>query len=171
MKLTDKYDGSNDAFEGDKILTWSSLPAGAKVGKATLTLTPVSATGAVLFQEEIDFNGLQGDRGATKATGSVTNADGTTGAYVEIDFHKRRTLVSVNQSGLVGASLQIDMGGVYVEVNAQGAIKTPTDPSAFSLPADGTLPSLTVSKFRLIATAAANPGCQQCRDSHRPQQH
>jgi WD40 repeat protein len=156
MKLTDKYDGSNDRFEGDRVLTWSGLPAGAKVSKATLTLTPVSATGGVLFQEEIDFNGLQGDWGATKATGNFTDASGTTRAYVEIDFHKRRTLVSVNQSGMVGASLQIDMGGVYVEINSQGAIKTPTDPSAFSLPADGTLPSLTVSKFRLIATAVTN---------------
>src|SRR5664279_3946784 len=157
MKLTDKYDGSNDAFEGDKVLTWSSLPAGAKVSKATLTLTPVSASGGVLFQEEIDFNGLQGDWGATKATSGGANP------YVEIDFHKRRTLVSVDQTGLgsalpkLGASLQIDMGGVYVEINAQGAIKTPTDPSAFSLPADGTLPSLTVSKFRLIPTAAGSP--------------
>ena len=151
MKLTDKYDGSNDAFEGDQVLTWSSLPAGAKVSKATLTLTPVSATGGVLFQEEIDFSGLHGDWGATKATGGGANP------YVEIDFHKRRTLVSLNQSGLVGASLQIDMGGVYVEINSQGAIKTPTDPSPFSLPADGTLPSLTVSKFRLIATAAGSP--------------
>ncbi len=162
MKLTDHYDGSNDPFEGDRTLLWTSLPAGAKVSKAKLTLAPapVSPPGGVLFQEDIRFSNNQRDWSATKATGGNGNP------YVEIDFHKRRTLVSVDQVGLGassaggndGASFQIDMGGVFVEINSKGAIKTPTDPSAFSLPAPGAsgssaLPSLTVSKFRLIASA------------------
>jgi DNA-binding beta-propeller fold protein YncE len=149
MKLTDQYDGSNDPFEGDRTLLWTSLPAGAKVSHARLTLTPVGLAGGILFQEQLRFTANQGDWGATKAKGTVGAK-----AYVEVDFHKPRTLVSVVQSGLVGASLQIDMGGVFVEINSKGAIKTPTDATAFSLAADGGLPSLRVSKFRLIAANA-----------------
>jgi hypothetical protein len=156
MKLTDSYDGSNDPFEGDRTLLWTSLPAGAKVNHAKLTLTPVSAASGVLFQEQIGLTSSPGDWGATKASGTQGG-----NAYVEVDFHKPRTLVSVTEKGLddggtagAGASLQIDMGGVFVEVNLKGAIKTPTDPTAFSLPKDGTLPSLKVSKFRLVAQNA-----------------
>lgn len=147
MKLTDQYEGSADPFEGDRTLLWTSLPAGAKVSHAKLTLTPVSAPGGTLFQEQIRLAASPGDWSTTKATS-------TTG--VDIDFHKPRTLVSVVQTGLTGASLQIDMGGVFVEINSAGAIKTPTDPTAFSLSSDGTLPSLKVSKFRLVATAAGS---------------
>jgi hypothetical protein len=150
MNITDTYDGSNDPFEGDKTLVWLSLPAGAKLSSAKLTLTPVSAPGGVLFQEEIDFSGTQGDWGATKANGDSTTP------FVEVDFHKRRTLVSVNESGATAPSLQVDMGGLYVQINDQGAIKSPGD-NLFTLGADGTLPNLTVSKFRLVPTAA-NPG-------------
>src|SRR6185437_11083248 len=107
MKLTDSYDGSNAPFEGDKTLLWTSLPAGAKVSRARLTLTPVSPPDGVLFQEEIDFTGDQGSWGATKAKGNG-------GApFVDIDFHKRRTLVSVGQTGLTDSTLQVDMGGVF----------------------------------------------------------
>src|ERR1700704_2473400 len=102
MKLTDNYDGSNDPFEGDRTLLWTSLPAGAKVSKAKLTLTPVSAPGGGLFQEDIRFSNNQKDWSAKKAIGGNGNP------FVEIDFHKRRTLVSVDQVGLDGASLQVD---------------------------------------------------------------
>jgi len=155
MKLTDNYDGSAVPFEGDRTLLWTSLPAGAKVSKATLSLAPVGPPGGTLFQEEIRFPINQGDWGATKVVGANGNP------YVEIDFHKPRTLVSVDQKGLIGASMQIDLGGVFVEINDAGAIKTPTDPNKFPLPAPGAtgssaLPGLTVSKFRLIATGAGS---------------
>src|SRR5579864_5487626 len=148
MKLTDQYEGSADPFEGDRTLLWTSLPAGAKVSHAKLTLTPVSAPGGTLFQEQIRLAASPGDWSTTKAVSTTS---------VDIDFHKPRTLVSVVQTGLVGASLQIDMGGVFVEINSAGAIKTPTDPTAFSLPSDGTLPSLKVSKLRLVTTNVGSP--------------
>ncbi len=149
MKLTDRYDGSSAPFEGDKTLAWTSLPAGASVRKATLTLTPVSANGVDLFQEEIDFTASQGSFGATKATDNQT--------FVEIDFHRRRTLVSVAQTGLNNAHLQVDMGGVYLDINAKGAIpSSPTDP-LFKLGSDNLLPGLTVSKFRLYLDAPGSP--------------
>ncbi|HET9179983.1 MAG TPA: carboxypeptidase regulatory-like domain-containing protein [Terriglobia bacterium] len=153
MKLTDSYDGSGAPFEGDQTLVWASLPAGARVSKARLTLTPAAPDGGELFREEIRFTGASGDWGATKTNGLVNSQP-----YVEVDFHKRRTLVAVIGADAVlnNASLQIDMGGVSVEINDKGAIKTPTDANPFKLPGDGTLPGLTVSKFRLIAGAAGS---------------
>lgn len=155
MNLTDTYDGSSAPFEGDQTLQWSSLPAGAKVIKATLTLKAVAPPNSTLFTETISFPGSPGDWGTTKVTGTFTSSN-TDFAYVEIDFHKRRELISVSQSGLTGASLQIDVGGMYVEINSSGAIKSPGD-GPFSLPSTGELPGLTVSKFRLITPPSATP--------------
>jgi DNA-binding beta-propeller fold protein YncE len=153
MKLTDAYHGGAQPFEGDAHLIWTSLPRDAKVTSARVTLTPVPPPDGVLFVEHIAIPGATGDWGTTVVTGSIT-VGAAARPFVEIDFHKRRTLASVTHAGLTNASLQIDMGGVYVEINSQGAILTPSNPTAFALPADGTLPGLTVSKFRLIATAA-----------------
>lgn len=156
MKLSDTHDGSNDPFEGDKTLLWTSLPSGAKVNKARLTLTPAQVAGGTLFQETIRFQDGQGDWNATKATGRNGNR------YVEIDFHNRRTLSSVIGTDLDittdSTHLLVDMGGVFVEISAQGAVKTPTDPSPFVLPATGgVLPSLTVSKFRFVGATGKSP--------------
>src|SRR5579859_917171 len=148
MVLTDHYDGSGDAFEGDLTLQWRSLPAGALVSKARLKITPVKAADGTLFQEVIRYSNGQGDFGATKNPGNN---------FVEVDFHKRRTLASLTGANLTNANLQVDMGGVYVEVNTKGAIKANGD-SPFSMPADGTLPSLTVSKFKLTAPATGSTG-------------
>ena len=93
MILKDTYDGSNDPFEGDKTLLWTTLPSGAKVSKARLTLTPVQVANGTLFQERIRFQGNQGDWNSTKAKGANSHP------YVEIDFHNRRTLVSVDATG------------------------------------------------------------------------
>ena len=147
MKLIDTYDGTSDPLEGERALLWTSLPAGAKVTSARLSLAPRDA----VFEETIAFDGPQGEWGATKVTGAIV-VGGVSRRYVEIDFHKRRTLVSVPPTALVNAALQVDMGGLFVEINAQGAIRTPND-AVFALPADGTLPGLTVTKFRLIAAA------------------
>jgi len=139
MKLTDHYDGSNDAFEGDVTLQWRSLPQNALVTKATLKATPTAAAGTTLFTETVSFVNGQGDLGATKNPSN------------EVDFHKRRTLYSVTDPSLTNAGLQVDMGGLYVEINSNGAIKTPGD-TPFKLPASGILPGLTVSKFKLTST-------------------
>src|SRR5262245_10628351 len=111
MTLTDQYDGSADPFEGDRTIVWRSLPANAKVTRATVTVTPVSPPGGTLFEEEISFTGNQAKFGATKNTGS---------GFVEVDFHKRRTLANVNGTDVrplgtnPGAKLQVDLGGLYV---------------------------------------------------------
>ena len=146
--MTDQYDGSTDPFEGDRTIVWRSLPSNAKVTKATITTTPVAPVGGTLFEEVISFSGSQGGFGATKNKGA---------GFVEIDFHKRRTLASVDGTNIralppaTGANLQVDLGGLYVEINDKGAIRAPGD-TLFNVPSDGSLPGLTASKFKLTAT-------------------
>lgn len=142
MNLFDQYDGSADPFEGDQTIVWRSLPSNAKVTKATLHVTPVAAPGGTLFEEAITFTHGQGDLGTTENTG--TN-------FAEVDFHKRRTLARVEGPGTVGANLQVDVGGLYIDINDRGAIRVPND-NLFTVPSSGDLPGFTVSKFKLTAT-------------------
>jgi DNA-binding beta-propeller fold protein YncE len=148
MKISDGFDGSSDAFEGDRMLLVRSLPANARVTKASVTVTPAASRGGALFEETIIFGkDSQGDLGATKATG----AD-----FVEVDFHKRRTFAVVQGSNLLNTNLQVDIGGLYIEINNKGAVKAPNDP-LFAVPNDGKLPGLTSSKFKLTRPASS-PG-------------
>src|SRR5260221_5906447 len=130
-------------FEGDLALWLRSLPAGAKVTKATIQLEPIP------YQETLDLTVLPPIRGVT----TVSGVSGTTN-FVEVNFHARRTLVSVEGSG-GSATLQVDMGGIYVSIATDGSILAPpkTDlkiPFPASPPAaTQLLPGLTVSKFRL----------------------
>src|SRR5947208_3280779 len=118
MQLIDSFDGSADAFEGDRTLLWRSLPANAQVTKATVRLTSAAALFGTLFEEIITFDSTGGGTfGTTKATGTD---------FVEVDFHKRRTLGSVTGNNVTNANLQVDIGGVYFEVNDKGAIN-PSD--------------------------------------------
>jgi len=151
MTLSDQYDGSGDPLEGDRTIQWRSLPVGAQVSQATVTITPVPAPGGTLFEEIISFAENPGSLGATKNGGST---------FVEVDFHKRRTLAAVTGTSpglLVNATLQVDVGGLYVEINDKGAIVSPSDAAPYPVDASGLLPGLTVSKFRLTAPPATNP--------------
>ncbi|MBV9407284.1 MAG: hypothetical protein JO164_00580, partial [Candidatus Eremiobacteraeota bacterium] len=148
MNASDGYDGSATAFEGDTTLLVRSVPAGARIRRAVLTATPVAGPTGTLFEERIDLS-ASSNGAALGATKVVVKG---TAAFVEVDFHKRRTLAAVTGSGLSGATLQADLGGVYVEINDKGAILTPTDPTKFTV-TDGSLPGLTVGKFKLSATA------------------
>ena len=142
MQLSDSFDGSADAFEGDRTLLLRSIPANAQVTKATIRLTPTSTTAGTLFEEIITFDSTGvGTFGTTKATGT---------GFVEVDFHKRRTLATITSSNTSDANLQVDIGGIYLEINEKGAIKSGTDDPLFKVPANGgTLPGLTVSKFKV----------------------
>jgi YVTN family beta-propeller protein len=149
MKLSDRYDGGDSPFEGDRTLVWRSLPANARVMKASVKLTTARSATGELFEEIIAFTNGQGDWGATKTIGT---------GFVEVDFHKRRTLARVMGTGAVGANLQVDLGGgAYVEINDKGAIRAPDD-TLFTVPADGKLPGLLVTKFKLTA---ASPNVSQ----------
>lgn len=140
MKLTDSFDGSDNPFEGDLTFNWHSLPANARVTKAGVTLTPAQGTAGKLFEETLVLTNGRGDWGATQITGTD---------FSEVDFHKRRTFNHVAGTGVVGANLQVDLGGgAYVEINDKGAIRAPDD-TLFTVPSDGRLPGFLVTRFKL----------------------
>jgi hypothetical protein len=108
---------------------------------------------------------LYTDWGITKPTGETTNStNNSTIHFVEVDFHARRTLAGVSAEKLnidisQVATLQVDMGGVYVGIASDGTILAPnkreltvklsntqTDPTP--------LPGLTVNKIKLTGTIA-----------------
>jgi len=148
VRRSERFDGSRDPFEGDRALTLQSVPEGARVTSATLTLTPVAPPGRDLFQEVIQFTGEHGTWAATLAHGPGPPQ------WTEIDFHNRRTLRRFEGSNLTNAELQIDLGGVYVEINDHGAVKVDDD-DPLELPSDGVVPGLTANKVKL--TRAAGP--------------
>lgn len=128
-----------------------SLPEGAQVTKATVTVNPVTPPGGMLFEETISFTGEKGTWGAQKREGSTKNG-ATLLYFVEVDFHARRTLSAVAGNDLDGAELQVDIGGLYVPINVLGAMSTPDDGAEdFSLSDDvgGLLPALATQKFKL----------------------
>src|SRR5258706_1533335 len=118
MKLRNSVNG-NVPFEGDRTFRWQAIPAKAKVLSAVATITPVESTPDRPFAELLTFRDGTGDFGATKADGSASNLP-----WVEVDFHKRRTLARVTGDfGIIagpngGCTLQVDVGcGTYVEIN------------------------------------------------------
>lgn len=148
MKLRDSF-ASNERFEGDRVLRWRTIPANAKIVSARATLTPIDGGLGIPFAEVLNFNG-RGEFGATKiavTTGAVTTH------WLEVDFHARRTLVSV-AGRFSNAALQVDVGGgTYVEINQAGAFRTPADTAATArFPIDGStvsLPGLRVAKLKI----------------------
>lgn len=134
-------DADNPApFEGDLTLWLRSLPAGAQVTKATIQLEPIP------YQEPIDLTAKTPIRGVTTVPSPPNTA-----SFVEVNFHARRTLVSVEGSG-GSATLQVDMGGTFVSIADDGSIFAPGKTELklpFSTSSTQTLPGLTVSKFRL----------------------
>lgn len=154
MVIRERYEGSRFPFEGDRVLVLGSLPEGAKVSKVTVLLEPVAPPGGTLFEETLAFTGDQGEWGARKRE---------TGTFAEVDFHARRTLSSVAGTGLSGATLQVDLGGLYVPINSLGAMSSPddgVDDFVLVVPGGGLLPALATQQFQLSKSTAAtvSPG-------------
>ncbi len=151
MLSRDRFAGSAVPFEGERTLVVRNLPRGARVTSARVTLEPVAPHGGRLFEEKLVFSGDRGQFGATKLRGS---------GFVEVDFHARRTLAAVKGSALDGATLQVDLGGLYIEVSSLGTIWTPNDPTPkYELGSDsgGPLPSLATNKLKLTSPANSSP--------------
>lgn len=144
MKLKTTYQGSNDPFEGDIELLLRSLPEGALVTHATITLAPVMKEGCKPFEEliAIPSQDQPGDWGVTK----FKTAD-----YSEVDFHARRTLFRAKGANIAGTGLQVDMGGIYVNVADDGILKENSQWVIKLSDGWGELAGLTVSKFKLWA--------------------
>jgi DNA-binding beta-propeller fold protein YncE len=161
MKLRNSV-GGNAPFEGDLIFRWQTIPANAKIVKATATVTPIDSKLGGPFTELLRFTNGTGDFGATKATGTTVDR-----SWVEVDFHSRRTLAGMTGSfgNLAdaggGCELQVDVGGgTYVELNQNGAFRTPSDPATSLFRVGGTatdLPGLTVAKLKATTKGAGAP--------------
>lgn len=152
MRLTDRYDGATDPFEGERTIVWSSLPQEAVVTKATITLEPIAGSSDGSFIETLPLGGGAAAFGATLTSVTVSPV------YVDVDFHGRRRGVSV--SGITSAaSLAVDVGGgVFTTVGSNGTL--PPDPagSQFNGIANGILPGLSAARLRFINGVAKDPG-------------
>jgi hypothetical protein len=51
MQRSERFEGGSAPFEGDRTVWVRSLPEGAQLSAAVLTLTPVAAPGSPLFEE------------------------------------------------------------------------------------------------------------------------
>jgi DNA-binding beta-propeller fold protein YncE/predicted flap endonuclease-1-like 5' DNA nuclease len=158
MKLRDSFNG-DAPFEGERALRWRSIPANAWIVSATATITPVEASlSGESFAELLNFGGGGDNFGATKA---VASSPTPPLSWVEVDFHSRRTLARAT-GHFNATTLQVDVGGgVYVEINRNGAFRTPSDPpidDQFKFTGSSTpLPGLTVAKIKLTNASAAPP--------------
>src|SRR6185295_1327124 len=153
----------NVSFEGDRIFRWRTIPANARILSAIATVTPVESQLSGSFIESLDFTPSSINFGAIRTTASNPSPMPitpplTATAWVEVDFHARRTLAGV-VGDFNGANLQVDVGGgTYVEINKTGAFRTPADEAGdlFVLTGNSvSLPGLTVSKLKLTKTGAA----------------
>lgn len=143
MLLQDTYIGMGTPFEGNLTVWLRSLPAGAKVTKATIQVEQKGC------EEVIDF-GSQTTFGATQVSAPSAN-------FVEVDFHARRTLVMVEGNVTVNTgaggdpTLQVDMGGTYIGIASDGTFMDSTKKTwLVTLTSKiAPLPGLTVRKFRL----------------------
>src|SRR6201989_767399 len=143
MHRSELFEGSGTPFEGERTVVVRSIPEGARLGSAVLTLAPVAAPGRPLFEETITFTGATGTLGATQASydpGGVSQLH-----WTELDFHQRRTVTRVVGTGLTGAEVQVDLGGVYLQLNQQGAPRAPGDTQLLTVGAGGELPGLTAN--------------------------
>lgn len=93
MLLSVDWDGSAIPFEGDRPIPIRTIPEGAKVASARVTVTPIDPGAAVAdlngfndsFVEHIVFSGAGPTWGANKVQGAN---------FVEVDFRARRTLAA-----------------------------------------------------------------------------
>ncbi|MBO9402629.1 hypothetical protein [Shimia sp. R9_3] len=149
-------------FRGTKTLYLRSLPEGAQLSSFRLRLTPIAASNRIgPAEEQISFTDPPVD-------GSIAGRDtsddsretavsqvrgGGSLPWAEIHLGGFRTLSRLSGAGLAGATLQVDLGGLFVDVAANGTV--PSQNGTFTL-SDGEqpLPGLTVQRLRIARTSA-----------------
>lgn len=157
MNLTTNYQGGRDPFEGDLRLLLHSLPEGASVTRASVSIEPSKAPlSPSLFREVFAFQDPQDPELLARDWGIERNP--VSGKSVEVNFHARRTLAGVAGSG-TGMTLQVDMGGALVSIARDGTFWGPgKDEMILDLSTALTgLPGLTVNRFALTAPAEGGP--------------
>ncbi|HYH80821.1 MAG TPA: hypothetical protein VEX86_13560, partial [Longimicrobium sp.] len=161
MILTDRWDGSDVPFQGDRTLRLLLLPAGARVVRARVRVEPVPKDGVDPFVELLSF-----EPGAAPgaAAAQVRRDGGPAGpSWTEVDLRGRRTLHSL-EGDLAGARLYVDLGGgVFTPVSAAGGIALAED-EAFVLGASpAPVPGVAATRLRLLADAARAPALSAVR--------
>jgi predicted flap endonuclease-1-like 5' DNA nuclease len=156
MLLQDHCRGGNAPFRGDRTIVLASLPAGAHATAATLVLTPSDLALKKNFEETFFFDSTGATPNALLASDWGLTRNPQVG-FVEVDFHNRYTLAGVTGiTGLNQPTLQVDLGGVFVDINNHGAVLTPQDARYPITAGTSVLPGLTVSKFRLSERASSS---------------
>lgn len=162
MRVVDRFP-AHGFFTGTRTLALQSLPPGAVLKSFRLAFTSIAdARGAIgPAEEELSFVSPQNEpldvardptdpgrqTGVTRVTGAGPPA------WSEIAFSSLRTLAGVQGTSLAGALLQVDVGGLFVTVDANGTI--PAQEQGFALPGNtADLPGLSVRRLRLVAPAA-----------------
>ena len=163
MKLEETFSGKELPFEGDHTIRLQGIPKGAHITEAR---AKVAVAGS---EVEIVPNDDDRSWGATKKTDTVETGEGTS-AYVMVDFHTQRTAtrlrgITFAPATVKGPTLQIDLGGVWASVKADGTLVAPGE-SAPYFP-DGRIPTLTVQRFQLSTIAIARSGEQITLDGTR----
>ncbi len=149
MILNDRFTGKDVLFKGNRSLLLRRIPHDAKITNARANIIPVTSDGSIgPSEDDITFNNNRGDNGE-----ALTRVNQTPG-WVEIDFHRRVTLISVSGTNLDGATLQVDIGGgTFIEVNPNGAFKAPGDGDFSLTGVFHLLPGLTVNRIKLTQDA------------------
>jgi hypothetical protein len=154
VNLTTTYQGGRDPFEGDLRLLLHSLPDGASVTLASVSIEPSKAPlSPSLFREVFAFQEPQDPELLARDWGIERNP--ASGKSVEVNFHARRTLAGVAGSG-TGTTLQVDMGGVLVSIAEDGTFWGPGGKDEMIVDLSNSLtglPGLTVNRFALRAPA------------------
>lgn len=157
MKLTTTYQGGKDPFERDRTLWLRSLPAGGRVTRATVKLTPAVFADSIIFDDQTGV----GEWGATRDPAALTQANHQATA----SLHARRTVTAVAASREIDqgrVTVQVDMGGTWVAVATDGTIlASDKQPLVLSLPvtpasgqpASTALPTMTTEKVKLTAVS------------------
>lgn len=159
MKLFEKYHSRDGPFEGDRTLWLRSLPVNATIRSATLSLMPLANTETISFDDETGAGNWGAQRHPPAIDAATFWASAALGA--------RRTISAVtatrenNTFPSAGATVQVDIGGSWVDIAADGTIRTPDKrPLLLTLPITSTptlLPLLTTEKIKLTAAYQTTP--------------
>lgn len=166
MKISERFAGNNLLFKGDRSLLLRRIPLNSKITKAQASIKPIDRFGRIGPSEDnvvFDAFSPTGTNGETIVRVIGSTVIPITPSWIEIDFHRKITLSRIIGTDMSGSTLQVDIGGgTFIEVNSNGAFKTPGDDNfTLSVDSQAFLPSLSVQKIRLTKTNGTTIGVTQ----------
>jgi predicted flap endonuclease-1-like 5' DNA nuclease len=169
VKVSDRYLGDADPFEGDRTLTLGILPEGARVTKATVIVEPALTAKTAGFEEEFSFDAQA--RTLNAADWGIARSPDSPAAAVEIEFHATRTLVALTGSQTVGmivpgtttngVTVAVGLGSAYIGLADDGTFMDPNKkplPVTFptTTPPRVSVPSISASRVKVFGKPAAS---------------